>query len=204
MYQHDPQHTGNYHFGKELPKPKPQSKIANNEESELKGYLYIRIEKNIDNQWFFYRHVIADRPIYKQPRIIPAKGILKLDSLFNPKNVVINEPGQYRVVAEFKDESVKTIKTADGDLKAEWEFEVKGPETPTINCTENQSLGDVSGNGKIDPLDASLALQYIENKVDFENIRCADVNCDNQIAEEDAQMILNYIADLMDKFPCEE
>ena len=103
MYQHDPQHTGNYHFGKELPKPKPQSKIANNEESELKGYLYIRIEKNIDNQWFFYRHVIADRPIYKQPRIIPAKGILKLDSLFNPKNVVINEPGQYRVVAEFKD-----------------------------------------------------------------------------------------------------
>lgn len=80
----------------------------------------------------------------------------------------------------------------------------RNPVAFTYSCASDQLLGDVSGNGEVSSYDASLALQYIEGFVNFDNIRCADVNCDNQITEEDANLILQYKVRLINRFPCKE
>jgi len=125
MFQHDAQHTGNYHYIPQKITPRPQSKIVNNENEDLPGYLYIRIEKQVDDQWTIYRQVWQDRAATAHPRIIPAQGIFKLDSFFNEKNVAIDESGDYRIVAEFRGKYARIIRTTYGELKASWEFEVE-------------------------------------------------------------------------------
>ena len=54
-----------------------------------------KIQKKIGATWqdeqIVINHIVA----------VPAQGLIKLDSLFNPENVVINEPGIYRLRADF-------------------------------------------------------------------------------------------------------
>lgn len=67
--------------------------------------------------------------------------------------------------------------------------------------TEKPDLGDVNGDGQINPLDALLVLFQSSGmgSVLFPNV--ADVNGDGQINPLDATLILQYAADLIDTFP---
>jgi len=115
-FHHDAQRTGNYHF-----EPRPQSKIVNNENYNLEGFLTIRIKKivkDIPGAWVVYEEVIDEK------MIVPMNGLIKLDKIFNPIGFTPTEIGKYKVVIEFRDEEGYLIETKDGQLKAEWEFEV--------------------------------------------------------------------------------
>lgn len=65
--------------------------------------------------------------------------------------------------------------------------------------------GDVDGNDKVGPLDASLILQYDAMLIgeDAINLKAADVSGDNKVSALDASLILQYDAMLIDKFPSE-
>ena len=100
--------------------PRPQSKVVNNANTDLTTNLIIKIQKEeSSDNW-----IDTQTPINQQVTI-PANGLIKLDKIFNAENVVINDVGKSRVVAEFKDGNNEIIKTLDGELRAEWEFEVK-------------------------------------------------------------------------------
>ena len=105
-----------YHFGKRIAH---QSKIVNNENSDLTGYLTIKIQKQSQGNWYDYQVVINNIQ-----KTVPAKNLIKLDTIFNPTGFIPSEAGQYRVIAEFKDSNGNIIKTLDGELTASWEFSV--------------------------------------------------------------------------------
>lgn len=74
---------------------RPQSKIVNRG-GGITGRLVIKIQKNVSGTWQDYKQV------YNQQVSIPAKGVIKLDGIFNPLDVSVNEVGDYRVYAEFE------------------------------------------------------------------------------------------------------
>ncbi len=115
MFQHDPQHTGCYNCNLEIisepPSIRPQSKIVNNNNEDLSGTLLIKIQKKNNGLWGDYQTAVNEIP-----QTIPANGLVKLDAIFNPLNVVVNEVGNYRVYVEFS--------YGDSSVDANWEFEV--------------------------------------------------------------------------------
>lgn len=96
MFQHDAQHTGCY----DCEKTRPQSKIVN-KGKEITGRLVIKIQKNINltREWQDYKIV------YDGNKSINSNSMIKLDSIFNPLNISVNEAGNYRVYAEFMGKS---------------------------------------------------------------------------------------------------
>ena len=61
------------------------------------------------------------------------------------------------------------------------------------------ALGDTDGNGAVDVADAQLALKAytayvagLDQGLSKQQILCADINRDNMVSVEDAQMILRY------------
>ncbi len=68
---------------------------------------------------------------------------------------------------------------------------------------ESYTLGDVNDDGKISPLDASLALQYNAKLIgtDKVNVDATDVNGDGRITPLDASLILQFNAKLITEFP---
>ncbi len=85
----------------------PQSKIVNNDDEDLSGILLIYVQKYDNENWKNYL-----KPVSNYLVIVPAKGLIKLDALFNPLEVSVSEEGKYRVYAEFLEKS------------ASWEFSV--------------------------------------------------------------------------------
>ncbi|MCP3684241.1 MAG: S8 family serine peptidase, partial [bacterium] len=115
QYYHDSQHTSSY----EEFVPKPQSKIENFMDIELSGKLNIRIQKQVGDMFVDYAEVVSGQAV-----TVPANGLVKLDHIFNPLNVVINEAGTYRVYAEMTDNQGQVIQTVSGALQNSWEFTV--------------------------------------------------------------------------------
>ncbi|MCH7698259.1 MAG: dockerin type I repeat-containing protein [Chloroflexi bacterium] len=64
----------------------------------------------------------------------------------------------------------------------------------------NPALGDVNGNGSIDPLDALLVLFHTAGMSDVPFPNVADVNSDGSIDAIDATLILQFAADLIGGF----
>ena len=64
-------------------------------------------------------------------------------------------------------------------------------------------LGDVTNDGTISALDASLALQYTvgSENLSAEAILAADVSGNGDVSALDASLILQYVADLIGCFP---
>ena len=64
-------------------------------------------------------------------------------------------------------------------------------------------LGDVNGDGKVDVIDASLALQYDAGLIELsiEAALAGDVNGDGNTDVLDASLILQYDAGLITEFP---
>ena len=62
-----------------------------------------------------------------------------------------------------------------------------------LNPVLVQALGDVNGDGKINPKDAAMVLQhFVDKPVQNFNAAAADVNADGKINPKDAAMILQY------------
>ena len=103
----------------------PQSILNNLGNNVINGYLLIKIEKEDNGEWRDYQVVIDDLNEQLERTISP-KNFIKLDELFNLKNIKIVEGGAYRVVAELRDSNNEVIKTKKDELKAIWEFSVIG------------------------------------------------------------------------------
>ncbi len=120
MFQHDPQHTGCYNCTKGdettdlppiIPSTRPQSKIVNGKNEDVSGTLLIKIQKENNGVWEDNQIVINNIQ-----QTILANDLIKLDAIFNPLNVVVNEVGNYRVYARFD---------YGGDsIEVNWEFDV--------------------------------------------------------------------------------
>ena len=70
---------------------------------------------------------------------------------------------------------------------------------------DTNGLGDVNEDGKVDFLDAIMTLRYIEGLAELtpEQILKADVSCDGKVTEDDAKLILNYDAEIINGFSSE-
>ena len=71
---------------------------------------------------------------------------------------------------------------------------------------ETVLYGDLTGDGKINVLDANLVRRYAAKLVELDEnqLKAADVNGDGKINVLDANLIRRYAAKLIDKFPVEE
>ncbi|MBR6594948.1 MAG: dockerin type I repeat-containing protein, partial [Clostridia bacterium] len=66
-------------------------------------------------------------------------------------------------------------------------------------------LGDVTGDGKVNALDAAFVLRYDAGLIGEDRLKldAADVTGDGKINAQDAAFILRYDAGLLPKFPAE-
>ena len=65
-----------------------------------------------------------------------------------------------------------------------------------VKDTGTCKLGDVTGDGKVNPADGILILKYLNNKVIFSSkqLCAADVNGDGVVTDADANLLLEYVA----------
>jgi hypothetical protein len=98
---------------------RPQSKIVNNEAADRFANLIVRIEKKTADS--YVEKITAINKAVK----IPANGMIKLDSMFNPLNTSINEAGNYRVYASLSRENTVLQDLSGNPIEASWEFSVK-------------------------------------------------------------------------------
>ena len=94
--------------------------------------------------------------------------------------------------------------SSDGILPTIFSYDMKQNATSTFTST-SITLGDVDGNGEIQAMDASLALQKVVELIEFEEwqITAADVDGNGEIQAFDASLILQYVVGLIDSFPRE-
>ena len=77
----------------------------------------------------------------------------------------------------------------------------------TSTSAENSIIfGDVDGNGEVQAMDASLALQKVVELIAFESwqIIVADVDGNGEIQAFDASLILQFVVGIIDHFPIDE
>ncbi|MCF7871560.1 S8 family serine peptidase [Candidatus Woesearchaeota archaeon] len=117
MYQHDSQHTGCYNcedISVPLGNPRPQSKIVNSGDVDVRGILTLALQNKIENHWRNIRIVTNEKVN------ISANNLIKLDIGkyygWNLKNVSVESPGKYRVYGSFQYDEVF--------IEDSWEFEV--------------------------------------------------------------------------------
>ncbi len=104
----------------EPPVEKPQSKIVNNGNVDLIVDLRIKVQKEVTSDIW----ADVETPVNQQVTI-PANGLIKLDSIFNPLGVSVDSVGEYRVVASLTDSSGNVLKDLNDNLiEASWEFSV--------------------------------------------------------------------------------
>ncbi len=98
------------------------SEIFNDESTVLSGFLNIKILNKTASGWTDYLNVVVNEPI----NILPRERI-KLSTIFNQNNIVINEYGNYSIYAEVRNSSGDIINTPDGPLNVSWDFKVGTP-----------------------------------------------------------------------------
>jgi subtilisin family serine protease len=113
MFMHDSQRTGCYDC------ERLQSKIVNKGGADVIGNLTITISRKTDKGWDDNYKIV----FFRKGITVPANGLVKLDALFNPLDIRVNEPGNYSVYMEFKDKS------------ARFPFKVEGQSSNIIKVT---------------------------------------------------------------------
>ena len=68
------------------------------------------------------------------------------------------------------------------------------------------TLGDVDGNGKVEPKDAGLLLQYVNEVIDGDglDLNAADVDGNGKVEPKDAGYLLQYVNEIIKKLPAEQ
>ena len=114
---YDSTHSNCYKCEEEIV-PKPQSKIVNNEESDIQGTLVMKLQKKIGIASFIWAD---EQVVTNQVVTIPANDLIKLDIGedygWNLKDVKASSAGSYRVYASFEFDNKK--------IEDNWEFEVR-------------------------------------------------------------------------------
>jgi len=152
---------------------RPQSKIVNTGTTTIEGTLYMDLQRFYADSWDTVR-VVAN----EHQSIAPGE-LLKLDHIWNPRNVTAMWPGHYRVFAVLLDVSGLPIETESGTLEAFYEFDVitggvcgngrcESGETPA-NCPED--CGPECGNGICEDGETP-----VNCPMDCGNITCSDTD----------------------------
>lgn len=91
-----------------------------------------------------------------------------------------------------------------GDGYPEWldVYDYFGADSTIKAFTEKYTLGDVNGDGEIDPTDAKIILRKFVGKTDLSDVQllAADVNHDNEVDPTDAKMILRFYVGKINSF----
>lgn len=79
-------------------------------------------------------------------------------------------------------------------------------EKPTEPEKPEYTLGDVDGNGKVEPKDAGLLLQYVNEVIDGDglDLNAADVDGNGKVEPKDAGYLLQYVNEIIKKLPAEQ
>jgi subtilisin family serine protease len=125
MYRHDPQRTACYDCDKLTgigpPPSKPlgrvQSKLVNLGSREVSGRLNITVQLYL-SWWKGGTWVTINELILNYPITVKANGgIVKLDTIFNPRGISVSQRGKYRVYASF-------VSSRGTKVESNWEFRV--------------------------------------------------------------------------------
>lgn len=84
--------------------------------------------------------------------------------------------------------------------------ELTAVEKPTETEEPRYILGDVDGNGKVEPRDAGLLLQYVNELIseDSLDLNAADVDGNGKVEPKDAGYLLQYVNEIIEKLPAEQ
>ncbi len=99
--------------------------------------------------------------------------------------------------------TLKVLKTSDGKFKPI----VHKVEQATVTAKQAIMLGDVDGDGKVLPKDASFVLQYFVGRdvsANVKNMDAGDVNGDGKVDYKDASFILQYFVGRITVWPAEK
>ena len=83
---------------------------------------------------------------------------------------------------------------------------IKKADKDNFYSVETYKLGDVNGNGKISPTDASLIKQYLAGNKQFNQLQksVADLDGDGTITENDSDLLSNFLVYNIQTFPAGE
>jgi len=95
----------------------PKSQIRNYGE-RISGDVQVKIQRWDAGAWTDYQ-IVIDEPVE-----IAEDGFLALDTLFNAREVQIDQPGRYRIYAEFTDGDKVYHDFSNNEMKDQWEFMV--------------------------------------------------------------------------------
>jgi len=113
QFQHDPQHTGNYHYKIFEPEPYSQSKIFNNNSEAISGNLKMILQKKVNGEWINV-DLAVEQQIY-----IPAFESVDLNTLWNTIGVSAKSSGDYRIYVELFSLENEIITTSFKEFKVQ-------------------------------------------------------------------------------------
>ncbi|NQV09388.1 S8 family serine peptidase [Candidatus Woesearchaeota archaeon] len=141
---------GNNYGGLHITLP-PKSQILNTGTTDIMGNLFMEVQRLNNNSWETYE-VVIDETI---PRVVLAGEYLALDVIWNAENVIVNEPGTYRVYSEFRDDE-GPIQTTTGYLQNSWNFSV-AENNPPVAVISSPNEYQTFGVGEVITFDGSLS-----------------------------------------------
>ena len=178
--------------------------IVNTSENSSQGTLNANSEKNIsiaivnnsDSNMQVTLSVISG---YKNggDLIIPEGYTLITDEY----DIVTNEPNSPDLVQGLIPIRYETTTDSNGNTITKVLKEDAIPQKVTATCNK---LGDLNGDGEIDPKDSVMVLRFKLDYLNDSQLVCADVDGDGVITKNDSDLILKYASNLITTFPAGE
>ena len=178
--------------------------IVNTSENSSQGTLNANSEKNIsiaivnnsDSNMQVTLSVISG---YKNggDLIIPEGYTLITDEY----DIVTNEPNSPDLVQGLIPIRYETTTDSNGNTITKVLKEDAIPQKVTATCNK---LGDLNGDGEIDPKDSVRVLRFKLDYLNDSQLVCADVDGDGVITKNDSDLILKYASNLITTFPAGE
>ena len=116
-------------------------------------------------------------------------------------DIVTNEPNSPDLVQGLIPIRYETTTDSDGNTITKVLKEDAIPQKVTATCNK---LGDLNGDGEIDPKDSVRVLRFKLDYLNDSQLVCADVDGDGVITKNDSDLILKYASNLITTFPAGE